>query len=84
MTRLEAIEEEIRKLSPEEVAELRQWLERETAAPAPPLPPPSKDGKYTSEDIHRFLFPDGPPEPRTLEELKQKLEDAINEKYALP
>ena len=44
--------------------------------------PPSKDGKYTLEDIPRYLFPDGPPPRRTLEELKQDLEDAINEKYA--
>jgi AbrB family looped-hinge helix DNA binding protein len=26
---------------------------------------------YTSEDIHRALFPDGPPEPRSLADLKQ-------------
>ena len=40
-----------------------------------------KVGKYTFEDIHRRLFPDGPPEPRTLEEWKQGVEDYIREKH---
>ena len=39
-------------------------------------------GKFTSEDIHRVLFPDGPPEPRTDEELKQGIEEYFREKYA--
>ena len=81
MTRLEAIEEEIKKLTPEEVAELRRRLDAAASAPEPQDEEP-KARKYTSLDIHRMLFPDGPPEPRTLEELKQDLEDAIVEKYA--
>jgi hypothetical protein len=76
MTRLEAIEEEISKLSPDELAELRDWLEEPRDATL------QKSGKYTSEDIHRVLFPNGPPEPRTLEELKQDLEESIREKHA--
>jgi AbrB family looped-hinge helix DNA binding protein len=40
-----------------------------------------KAGRYTSEDIHRALFPK-PPKPRTLEELKQGIEDYIREKHA--
>jgi AbrB family looped-hinge helix DNA binding protein len=28
-------------------------------------------GVYTSEDVHRALFPEGPPERRTLPDLKQ-------------
>lgn len=28
-------------------------------------------GTYTSEDVHRALFPDGPPKPRSLKDLKQ-------------
>lgn len=39
-------------------------------------------GRYTSEDIHRALFPDGPPKPRTLEELKKGIEQYIREKHA--
>ena len=27
-------------------------------------------GRYTSEDIHRALFPKRPPKPRTIEELR--------------
>jgi antitoxin PrlF len=39
-------------------------------------------GKFTSEDIHRVLFPDGPPDPRTDEELEQGIEEYFREKYA--
>jgi antitoxin PrlF len=38
-------------------------------------------GKYTSLDIHRVLFPDGPPKRRTLKELKQGIEDYILEQH---
>lgn len=75
MTRLEAIEEEIKKLSPDELAQLRNWL-TESEKPA------TREGrKYTSEDIHRVLFPNGPPEYRTLEELRQELEENIQQRY---
>ena len=30
-----------------------------------------RSGRYTSEDVHRALFPQGAPRPRTLEELKE-------------
>jgi AbrB family looped-hinge helix DNA binding protein len=40
-----------------------------------------KAGKYTFEDIHRALFPT-PPEPRTLEELKEGIATYIREKHA--
>lgn len=39
-------------------------------------------GKFTSEDIHRVLFPNGPPEPLTLEEIDQAIEEYFREKYA--
>jgi AbrB family looped-hinge helix DNA binding protein len=39
-------------------------------------------GKYTFEDIHRRLFPDGPPRPRTLEELKEGIAQYMREKHA--
>lgn len=41
-----------------------------------------KAGRYTFEDIHRAIFPDGPPEPRTLEELKEGIAEYIREKHA--
>ena len=41
-----------------------------------------KAGKYTFEDIHRALFPDGPPKPRTLEELDQAKAEYVREKHA--
>jgi AbrB family looped-hinge helix DNA binding protein len=40
-----------------------------------------KAGRYSSLDIHRALFPT-PPKPRTLEELKQGIEEYIREKHA--
>lgn len=40
-----------------------------------------KRGQYTFEDIHKALFPDGPPKRRSLKELKQGIEDYIREKY---
>lgn len=48
--------------------------------------PPETNGevagkKYTWDDIHRMLFPNGPPEPKTLEELKDGVDEAIRQKY---
>ena len=39
-------------------------------------------GKYTSEDIHNDLFPEGPPEPRTLAELKDGIRQYIRKRHA--
>jgi antitoxin PrlF len=39
-------------------------------------------GRYTSEDMHRAVFPDGPPEPRTLAELKEGIRQYIRERHA--
>jgi antitoxin PrlF len=39
-------------------------------------------GKFSSEDIHRALFPEGPPERRTLEELKESISRHVLERYA--
>lgn len=39
-------------------------------------------GRYTSEDIHRTLFPDGAPERRTLDELKDGIRQYIRTKHA--
>lgn len=39
-------------------------------------------GKYSFEDMHRILFPDGPPPRRSLKELKQGIEEFIREKHA--
>jgi AbrB family looped-hinge helix DNA binding protein len=41
-----------------------------------------RTGKYTSEDIHKALFPNGPPTRRSLEELKQGVVDYIRERHA--
>lgn len=41
-----------------------------------------KAGTYTFEDIHKAVFPDGPPKPATLEELNEAKADSIREKYA--
>jgi antitoxin PrlF len=39
-------------------------------------------GKYTSEDIHKRLFPNGPPKRRTLKELKDGIRQYIREQHA--
>ena len=39
-------------------------------------------GRYSSEDIHKALFPDGPPKRRSLEELKTGIRRHIRKKFA--
>jgi AbrB family looped-hinge helix DNA binding protein len=39
-------------------------------------------GRYTSEEIHRALFPDGKPKRRTLKQLKKGLERDIQKRHA--
>jgi AbrB family looped-hinge helix DNA binding protein len=39
-------------------------------------------GRYTSEDIHRAVFGDKKPEPKTLAELKESIGDYVRERYA--
>jgi AbrB family looped-hinge helix DNA binding protein len=41
-----------------------------------------RGGRYTSEDIHRTLFPEGAPKRRTLEELKDGIRQHIRKKHA--
>jgi AbrB family looped-hinge helix DNA binding protein len=38
-------------------------------------------GKYTSEDIRRTLFPNGPPERVSLKQMKEGIEQYIREKH---
>lgn len=38
--------------------------------------------RYSSEDIHKALFPDGPPPRKSLRELKQGVETYIRERHA--
>ncbi len=38
--------------------------------------------KYTSLDIHRALFPDGPPARKSLKEMKEGIRSYIREKHA--
>lgn len=39
-------------------------------------------GKYTSEDIHKVLFPNGPPPYRSIEEMDEGIRDYVRRKYA--
>ena len=39
-------------------------------------------GKYTFEDLHRKLFPNGPPKRRTVKEMDEGIEQYILERYA--
>jgi AbrB family looped-hinge helix DNA binding protein len=38
-------------------------------------------GRYTSEDLHRALFPT-PPKPLTLEEMKEGIQEYVKRRYA--
>jgi antitoxin PrlF len=40
-----------------------------------------RKGKYTSEDIRKALFPDGPPKPASLKEMKEAIGRGIGERY---
>ena len=39
-------------------------------------------GRYSSEDVHRALFPKGPPRPRTDEELEDGIRRSIRKRHA--
>ena len=39
-------------------------------------------GRYSWEDVHRALFPDGPPKPRTLSELKEGIRQYVRKRHA--
>jgi antitoxin PrlF len=39
-------------------------------------------GKYTSEDIRRRLFPNGPPKPVSIKQMKEAIGRGIAERYA--
>lgn len=41
-----------------------------------------RSGKYTLDDAHKVLFPDGPPKARTLDELKEGIAGYIRAKHA--
>ena len=38
-------------------------------------------GRYTSQDIHKALFPNGPPKRVLIKEMKQGIEQYIREKH---
>jgi AbrB family looped-hinge helix DNA binding protein len=42
----------------------------------------SRAGRYSSEDVHRAVFPKGPPEPRTIEELKAGPRRYVTKRHA--
>jgi antitoxin PrlF len=39
-------------------------------------------GRYTSEDVHRALFPKRPPQARTLEEMKAGVHHYLKKRHA--
>jgi AbrB family looped-hinge helix DNA binding protein len=41
-----------------------------------------RSGRYNWQDVHRAVFPDGPPKPRTLTELKQAIRQYVMERHA--
>jgi antitoxin PrlF len=43
-----------------------------------------RSGLYTSLDAHHVLFPEGPPPPRTVEEMKLGIQELMRRKYPRP
>ena len=43
-----------------------------------------RSGRYTSEDVHRALFPDAPPKAHSLRELKRGVQRYIAKRHARP
>jgi antitoxin PrlF len=41
-----------------------------------------RSARFTSKDIHRALFPEGAPRPRTAEELKEGIRRRVRDRYA--
>ena len=39
-------------------------------------------GRYSSEDIHKALFPDGPPEEASIEDMKASIGKHIRKRHA--
>jgi AbrB family looped-hinge helix DNA binding protein len=39
-------------------------------------------GRYSSEDIHHALFPDGPPTPKSLDDLKEGIRKQVRKRHA--
>jgi len=39
-------------------------------------------GRYSSEELHKALFPKGPPRKRSLEDLKAGLRQAVRKRHA--
>jgi antitoxin PrlF len=43
-----------------------------------------RSGRYTFEDIHRVLFPDGPPKKRSIADLKEGIKEHIRRRHSRP
>jgi hypothetical protein len=41
-----------------------------------------RSGRFTSEDIHRALFPQGAPKSRTVAEMDEGIKRRVRERYA--
>ena len=41
-----------------------------------------RSARFSSEDIHRAIFPEGRPKSRTIEEMKEGLRQRVRERYA--
>jgi AbrB family looped-hinge helix DNA binding protein len=39
-------------------------------------------GRYSSDDIHRALFPKGPPKPISMKQMKESIREHMRKKHA--
>jgi AbrB family looped-hinge helix DNA binding protein len=42
-----------------------------------------RSARFTSEDIHRALFPEQAPEPRTVDDMREGIRRRVRERHAL-
>jgi hypothetical protein len=71
-----------RKDADDVVASLKA-TDQELLAGTGALATPAATGRYTRRDIHLMLLPDGPPEPKTLEELKESIGQYMRDRHYL-
>ena len=64
------------------MARLKVTSRRKTSVPAKVPNAARRGGKFSSEDIHKVLFPEGPPEPKSLAELNEGVRLYVRERHA--
>ena len=57
-------------------------IDSDTSVLAEAVPAVRRAGRYTSEDVHRALFPKRGPKAKTLDQLKEGIRRSIRKRHA--